>query len=179
MVGRIDGSFGDATRDAVAWFQTGFAWQGKWLEIDGWAGPKTQQALQLCLDQGGRCSRHFRFVEFASKGNGHIHVRRELVAGLERIRDVTGRPVEIVSGYRDAVHNRRVGGAPNSQHLYGNAADLNYPLARQEVINLRVFSGIGWKTRGRAKMVRHVDVRHMGPNPTRGSVSNPTLWEYP
>ncbi|AQS60252.1 hypothetical protein B0537_14920 [Desulforamulus ferrireducens] len=38
---------------------------------------------------------------------------------------VTGaRPVIITSGYRCPAHNRAVGGARLSQHLYGNAADI-------------------------------------------------------
>ena len=43
---------------------------------------------------------------------------------LQNIRDHFGAPVVITSGYRTAAHNKSVGGAAYSQHLYGRAADI-------------------------------------------------------
>lgn len=45
---------------------------------------------------------------------------------LQPIRDALG-PVTVVSGYRAANVNRAVGGAFNSQHLVGEAADIEVP----------------------------------------------------
>lgn len=36
-----------------------------------------------------------------------------------------GMPLEVVSGYRDPARNARAGGAKGSQHLHGNAIDIN------------------------------------------------------
>ena len=47
-----------------------------------------------------------------------------LAQGLERVRLLTGHALEISSGYRCAELNRRVGGAHNSQHVQGLAADF-------------------------------------------------------
>lgn len=47
-----------------------------------------------------------------------------LVAVLQRMRDVKGRSLTVVSGYRCATYNARVGGIGNSEHLLGNAADV-------------------------------------------------------
>lgn len=47
----------------------------------------------------------------------------ELVAGLEQLADVLGKP-RVNSGFRCAEHNREVGGLPDSQHLLGHAADV-------------------------------------------------------
>ncbi len=43
---------------------------------------------------------------------------------LEVMRARLGRPISIISGYRCAARNKRVGGAPNSRHLWGDAVDL-------------------------------------------------------
>lgn len=53
---------------------------------------------------------------------------------LEPLRQHVGEPVIISSGYRCPELNRRVGGASNSQHLTGEAADIcvgNTPKLRQ------------------------------------------------
>lgn len=43
---------------------------------------------------------------------------------LDPVRDVFGRAIKVNSGYRCEKHNRKVGGAKHSQHLYGQAADI-------------------------------------------------------
>lgn len=45
---------------------------------------------------------------------------------LEPLRERVG-PIRITSGYRSSLVNSRVGGASNSQHLYGEAADIVVP----------------------------------------------------
>lgn len=167
---------GEARRhDAIMDFQRGFAfWR---LEPDGFAGNKTMRALKYSRAHEGRCSPHFRFAEFASKGAKAetIKVRRDLVLGLEELRDEIG-AIPILSGYRDPAHNSSVGGAANSQHLYGNAIDPGKKLPLAQVKAVQRFSGIGI---ARADgTVRHIDVRHLGPNTTGGSVVNPTIWFY-
>jgi zinc D-Ala-D-Ala carboxypeptidase len=48
----------------------------------------------------------------------------ELAQQLEVIRTEVRGPVQIISGYRCERRNRTVGGAPNSRHLWGDAADI-------------------------------------------------------
>lgn len=43
---------------------------------------------------------------------------------LDPLREWYGKPVYVNSGYRSPVLNRLVGGAANSQHLKGEAADI-------------------------------------------------------
>ncbi len=172
---QADGDDGPRTFEAVRDFQRGFAFWA--LEADGDPGPKTRKALEHALDTDGRCSENFKFTEFKSKGNGWIKVKRELVVGLEEYRDLVNGPVAIISAYRDPAHNKKVGGARNSQHLHANAVDLNPVKRTSEVKRLRRFSGIGIQRA--TGLVRHVDVRHIGPNTTGGSPRNPTIWFYP
>lgn len=45
-------------------------------------------------------------------------------AVLDPLREALGRPVRITSGYRSAALNDAIGGARNSQHMRGEAADI-------------------------------------------------------
>ena len=46
---------------------------------------------------------------------------------LEPLRQHYGKPIRVTSGYRCPLLNAAVGGVTNSQHLYGEAADLSVP----------------------------------------------------
>ncbi|MEN6547592.1 MAG: D-Ala-D-Ala carboxypeptidase family metallohydrolase [Armatimonadia bacterium] len=52
------------------------------------------------------------------------HLRRLCAVALEPIRSLWGAPVECVSGYRSPQRNARIGGATQSQHMFGRAADI-------------------------------------------------------
>lgn len=172
---KADGSFGPQTFQAVQDFQRAHAFWD--LVADGHVGAKTEEALLHDVENECRCSTHFKFKEFASQGNRWIKVSRELVRGLELYRELVGGPVRVVSAYRDPAHNTKVGGAKSSQHLHGNAVDLDPAQGENAVKRLERFSGIGiQKASG---LVRHVDVRHVGPNTTGGSPTRPTIWFYP
>lgn len=43
---------------------------------------------------------------------------------LDKVRALWGKPIGVNSGFRSAALNRAVGGAKNSQHLRGEAADI-------------------------------------------------------
>ena len=174
QVGKVDGDYGPATKEAIEDFQRGYGFVN--LSVDGALGPKTVAALRRSHREGGACSAFFKFREFACKHCGEIKVHRALVQGLDKYRRVVG-PVRIVSGYRCVTHNRVVGGKPNSQHLYGCAADISAKVHWSEVRELKLFSGIGYQRS--TNLVRHVDVRHRSPqNTTKGTPARPTVWLY-
>ncbi len=43
---------------------------------------------------------------------------------LDPAREKLGMPIIVNSGFRCPLHNKRVGGVPNSQHMKGQAADI-------------------------------------------------------
>ncbi len=55
---------------------------------------------------------------------------------LQPLRNHLGCPVIITSGYRCELLNEKIGGAPNSQHIKGQAADIIVPQRNmKEVFN--------------------------------------------
>ena len=74
-------------------------------------------------------TKNFSKKEFDSKDgtkmpdNVLVNVAK-LACNLQRLRDAIGKPIIINSGYRSPLHNAKVGGSPNSQHLLGKAADI-------------------------------------------------------
>jgi GH25 family lysozyme M1 (1,4-beta-N-acetylmuramidase) len=169
---KVTGRRGTETARAIKDFQRGYLGDPpvKPLLQDGLVGPKTEKALRECAANDGRCSRHFKFKEFASSKTGWIRTHRELIIGLEKLREHTGNPIGVLSGFRDFDL-----GASLSQHKFGNAMDPNGPLPHfSKVAALKVFSGIGHFAQ--TGLVRHVDVRHVGPNTTGASKARPTIF---
>ena len=72
-----------------------------------------------------KLSNNFIVKEFACKdGSDKILIDTELVSILQKIRDHFGKPITINSAYRNATYNKKIGGASNSQHTKGTAADI-------------------------------------------------------
>ena len=72
-----------------------------------------------------KLSTNFKVNEFAcSDGSDPIFISSDLITVLQKIRTHFGKAVTINSGFRTATHNKAVGGAAYSQHLYGTAADI-------------------------------------------------------
>lgn len=75
-------------------------------------------------------TRNFKWEEFACNSGAKFSPEAErnirtLAAQLEVIREAAGgRSIRINSGYRSPAHNTKIGGAKNSQHLLGKAADI-------------------------------------------------------
>lgn len=87
-----------------------------------------------------KVSQHFSMDEF-THSQAAARIGRELVVPaefvpnltqlcdkvLEPIREELKLPIRISSGYRDAVINNLIGGAPTSAHLQARAADITVP----------------------------------------------------
>ena len=97
----------------------------------------TQRVASAC---GQQITEHFTVEEFERSSTADRlgidnrvpaallpNLRTLCVEVLEPLRVFAGKPIVISSGYRCPALNRAVGGAPESQHLRGEAADLHLP----------------------------------------------------
>lgn len=127
----IDGDYGPHTAEAVRGFQAAYG-----LDVDGIAGPQTFNKLYQLQDAD--CSpAHFAWSEMddgcggsgfdggaLSESATRANALRTMWQ-LEAMRHALGdNPLYVSSAFRSYPCNSSVGGASNSQHLYGRAADL-------------------------------------------------------
>lgn len=103
---------------------------------------------------------HFTKAELQCPHCGLCLMQDRFLVALEALRTRWGRPLHINSGYRCKTHNSSLkDSSPNSQHLKGNAADIDiHKLTEEERLSFismcrEVFAGIGI-----AKPFIHVDL---------------------
>lgn len=108
-------------------------------------------------------TKNFQVHEFrCNDGSNEIKIDMKLVRYLQQIRDWAGASITINSGYRTPSHNASpsVGGAPNSLHLYGKAADIvcsnKTPLQLAQKAETLGMKGIEWNP---VYGYTHVDTR--------------------
>ena len=92
---------------------------------------------------------------------------------LQHVRNSFSNPMPITSGARCPAHNAAVGGAAESAHMLGMAADVSVSghaaMRLIGVAHLWGVKGLGLKQHGPSRMV-HLDI---GPRETS------TVWTYP
>ena len=72
-----------------------------------------------------KISDHFTLSEMACKdGTDKVLYSTELMNKLEQLRAYGGFTISVNSGYRSPAYNKKIGGATNSQHTKGTAADI-------------------------------------------------------
>ncbi|MFE2044777.1 D-Ala-D-Ala carboxypeptidase family metallohydrolase [Streptomyces sp. NPDC059477] len=125
----VDGSFGPATTAALKRFQSAYG-----LTSDGVAGTGTYNQLYALQDDD--CTPvHFSYSELndcnttwsggaVTAATAKSNALRTMWK-LEALRHALGdQPITVTSGFRSQTCNAAVGGASDSRHLYGDAADL-------------------------------------------------------
>ena len=142
-----DGEWGPMSQQACREFQNRFGG----ITVDGFVGPETEKALKHAVSFGylGKEETHtesetadpgdfwdeiefFDPEEFKCKCggkycDGYPHTIQPLIVRIcDRARRWSGHPITVVSGLRCETHNRNEKGVANSQHKYGEAADLYF-----------------------------------------------------
>ena len=105
-------------------------------------------------------SKHFRAREFQTGNCKIVIVSNYLLKILDRLREKIGEPIYINSGYRTPEHNKAVGGATLSYHMYGMAADIradkHTPKELYDILNEMLE---GWGGIEEHETFVHVDTR--------------------
>jgi len=117
----------------------------------------------------------------ASEGHAPQGMSEAAAAAYGKLTDAWGQPLTVVSAYRDPEKNQEVGGAKGSQHLHGNAYDIDTSkLSYEDRLRLADeawnagFRGIGFYDNN-----MHFDVgdpRGWGPSHSRDSIPE---WAQP
>ena len=94
--------------------------------------------------------------QFASRGNGDCLMDAALMDMLAVVQSECGK-LTITSGYRDPVHNAKVGGAPMSLHKFGKAVDISLRGIEREQL-LKSCERIGVTGFGFGQTFLHIDI---------------------
>jgi uncharacterized protein YcbK (DUF882 family) len=106
-------------------------------------------------------TKNFSVDELKCRCCGECLMDGDFMKRLQLLRDVWGKAMKIVSGYRCEAHNKAVGSTEKSLHRLGRAADIFIERGgdRYELVDLAIahgFMGIGV-----AKTFIHVDDREI------------------
>ena len=104
-------------------------------------------------------SKNFKLKEFQCKdGSQLVKVDSQLLHKLQELRDEIGKPIIINSGYRTPEYNKKVGGAQNSYHMQGKAADIQVNGIKPADLAKKA-EKVGFDGIGIYKTFIHVDTR--------------------
>ena len=143
--GPLDGLWGEKSQRATIDFQRAYMEQAA---VDGIFGAETEKRILEVVVSGEdpvgdkmsatadwwKDIRYFTRAEFKCKCGGRYcdgypaEIDMNMVKIADQIREKIGKLINVNSGLRCKTHNANVGGVSNSQHLYGNAADLGCPI---------------------------------------------------
>lgn len=101
------------------------------------------EELIRCYRNEGRCP-ECPLKQRAERvpNDAEANERALVEAVLDPAREKLEKPIMVNSGFRCMVHNQKVGGASNSQHMRGEAADLRISGKPEELASVIVENGV-------------------------------------
>jgi len=102
-------------------------------------------------------TRNFTDGEFKCPCCDKEKMSRDFIAKLQTARQAADIPFHINSGWRCQNRNKKVGGAENSSHLTGHAADIRATDSQKRFAIVNALRKAGFERIGVAKTFIHVD----------------------
>jgi hypothetical protein len=135
--------------------------------VSGKFSPRTRLALAWAARHNGTLgpkAKNFRFQEFRLDNKGDPHVRRSVALAAQAYRKKFG-PTTILRSASTREHNKAVGGASDSRHLFPDHFDAIDMMPQDQPVNavsgLHVWTGIGHHAA--SGLVDHTDLRPGDP----------------
>jgi len=101
----------------------------------------------------------FSPAEMACRGDATLMIDPAAMDRLQALRTAIGKPMIVLSAYRSPAHNKAVGGAKHSQHLYARAFDISManhdPESFEQAARAAGFTGFGFYPR---QNFMHIDI---------------------
>lgn len=124
---------------------------------------------------------HFDLAEVKCQGHG-VHgeccVSVHLLDKLEELRARLNAPLVIKSGFRCMKHNKEIGGAEHSKHIFGEAVDVHNVRPWLRATLIHEAHRIGFKGFGFYRGHIHLDIRAEGPACWSDGVPGLTEWGF-
>lgn len=92
-------------------------------DVEGVKNMYSVNVYNVSTEGAMKITNNFKVSEFKSDSK-IVLIHHTLPIALQMIREKIGKAINITNAYRTETHNKRVGGASNSFHLYGMAADI-------------------------------------------------------
>lgn len=92
-------------------------------DVEGVKNMYSVNVYNVSTEGAIKITNNFKVSEFKSDSK-IVLIHHTLPIALQMIREKIGKAINITNAYRTEAHNKRVGGASNSFHLYGMAADI-------------------------------------------------------
>lgn len=113
-----------------------------------------------------KLSKNFKLEEFMCKcgcdSTGDVPMQVAFIMKLQKMRDLYNKPMKITSGYRCPEYNAKIGGAENSYHMLGRAADIYCPKSSDRYALIKYALEAGFRGIGIGDNFVHVDDRDTG-----------------
>ena len=112
--------------------------------------------------------KYFNIEEFDCKETGENYMNPKFLAMIDKLREDSGFPFRITSGYRSPKHSVEAAKAEPGYHAKGLAADIYAPdgVRKRKIVEAALKLGFGGI--GVAQDFIHVDIRQ----------STPVIWGY-
>lgn len=110
-------------------------------------------------DENRLVSEHFTVRELRCPRTKRCLMSGEFMNVLEKTRALYGKPIPISSGYRSKEYNEDLGGASDSQHIYGRAVDVPILSGHERYLLIRAAIEAGMRGIGIYDKHVHLDYR--------------------